>query len=124
MSQKIKSLKKYSFQFGQQSFGNWSEVEDEPILASVTQYDEQGRIVEEVKFDSGSEIEERHLYQYDSNNKVIEYKMEMPLDGVEETIRTQRNEKGQALAVQKFYGEDGSEKRSMHIMMMAKCNHF
>ena len=111
MAQKIKAIKKYSFEFSQQSFGNWSEIENEPVLASVTQYDEKGRIVEEVKYDADSEIEERHHYQYDNNNKVIEYKMEMPMDQVEETIRTKRNEKGQALFVQKFYGEDASEKK-------------
>ncbi len=112
MSEKIKSIKKYSFQFGQRSFGNWSEVEDEPVLSSVTNYDEQGRIEEEIKFDADGEIEERHHYTYDTNGKVIEYKMEMPLDEVEESTRTTRNEKGFALTVQKFYGDDAGEKRT------------
>ena len=111
MSEKIKAIKKYSFQFGQRSFGNWSEVEDEPTLASVSQYDEQNRLVEEIKYDQDGEIEERHRYQYDNNGRVVEYKMEMPLDGVEESTRTSRNEKSLATCIQKFYGDDGGEKR-------------
>lgn len=111
MSEKIKAIKKYSFQFGQRSFGNWADVEDEPVLSSITQYDEQAHLVEEVKYDSDGEIEERHHYKYDNAGRVVEYKMEMPVDEVEESTRTTRNEKGFATSIQKFYGEDGGEKR-------------
>ncbi len=111
MSEKIKSIKKYSFQFGQRSFGNWADVEDEPVLSSVTQYDEQGHLFEEIKYNSDGEIEERHHYKYDNAGRVVEYKMEMPLDEVEESTRTTRNEKGFATCIQKFYGDDGGEKR-------------
>ncbi len=127
MSEKIKSIKKYSFQFGQRSFGNWSEVEDEPVLASITQYDEQGRVVEEVKYDLDGEVEEHHHYKYDNAGRVIEYKMEMPSDEVEESTRTTRNEKGFATCIQKFYGEDGGEKREFsynHLDEIASILHF
>ena len=110
MPEKIKAIKKYSFQFPQHSFGSWSEVEDEPVLSSVSLYDELGRITEEIKYDADGEIEERHHYVFDSQGRVIEYKMEMPLDEVEEYTRTTRDEKGFALSIQKFYGEDSGEK--------------
>ena len=113
MSEKIKSIKKYSFQFGQRSFGNWSEVEEEPVLASVSQYDEQSRLTEEIKYDLEGEIEERHHYKYDNAGRIVEYKMEMPVEEVEESTRTTRNEKGFAVCIQKFYGQDGGEKKEI-----------
>jgi YD repeat-containing protein len=107
MSGKIKSAKKYTTQQQKLSFGN-SETEE--ILASESFYDQNGNLCEEIKSGDDHSENERHVFEYDAQGKLIRHVLELTTDGISETLVYTRDEKGRVVVDQKFYGDDPGEK--------------
>ena len=105
---KIKTIRKYSCKLKQDSFGVISG-EEQSTLAFETNYNPDNHVTREVRFSKTGEIEEIHDYTYDQNKKVVHHHWTMPLDGVEETEKMERDEKGRLLREIKLYGADEGE---------------
>ena len=105
---KIKILRKYSCKLKQDSFGSISG-EEERSLAFETTYNPDHMVTKEVRYNKANEIEEIHEYTYDANKKVTCHHWTMPLDGVEETEKMERDDKGRLTREVKMYEEEEGE---------------
>jgi hypothetical protein len=107
MSEKVKSVKKYTAIQQKLSFGN---SDGEEVLAAELFYDQQGNLTEEHKTGEDESEHEKHVFEYDSGGRLIKHILELTRDGISETLVYTRDEKGRILVDQKFYGEDPGEK--------------
>ena len=60
MAQSIKTVRRFNQLYRNFSFSELMAKADEEFLESVTEMDAKGNIVEESKFDSSGELEERN----------------------------------------------------------------
>ena len=103
----FKTIRKFSCKLKQASFGNLSNVEDRK-LAVETSFNQDGKVIREVRFNVDDEKEEIHDYTYNSNHKLMMHHWQMPLDGVEEAEKMERDEKDRLIREVKLYsGEEG-----------------
>lgn len=107
MSDKIRCVKKYTTIQQKLSFGN---SEPEEILASESFYDQNGNLLEEHKTGDDDSEHEKHIFEYDSNGRLLKHFLEITSEGISETIVYIRDEKGRVVSDQKFYGDDPGEK--------------
>lgn len=107
MSGKIKTSRKYTTRFKKMAFGGDPDGE---FLSHIIQYDDQGNMTEEIKFDPETGLPEKNIYSYDANGRMIAHQLIMEHDGISETFRFIRDDKGRVTTEVKFYGDDEGEK--------------
>ncbi len=104
---KLKTVKRFtkifkSLQFNSDA-GNGTE-----FLSLQSFYNEDGNLVEELKYFEDGTIDERNVYQWE-NKQLISHVIEMPQEGMKEEYRYLRTPEGKLTKEQKFYGEDPGE---------------
>jgi hypothetical protein len=109
MSRKIKSIKRYNRPFKPFTFGN-TEEGDEEYLESLTELDENGNAVTEIKYSDDGEMEDKNSYRYNQEGKLLEHTLLYAVEDVTERRMLTRNEKGLVLTEVKYYGDDSGER--------------
>jgi YD repeat-containing protein len=109
MSKKIKSIKRYNRPFKPFNFGN-AEVAETEYLESVTELDENGNTLIELKYSEDGEMEEKNSYRYNPDGKLLEHTLLYAVEDVTERRMLTRNEKGLLISEVKYYGDDSGEK--------------
>ena len=95
-------MKKYSGSLKELTSGNNKE-----FLSLQVHYD-NGKVSKELRYDKNSNLEEEHEFIYDENGKLIMHNWVMPQDEVEQSEKTERDEKGRVVReVKLYYGEEG-----------------
>jgi YD repeat-containing protein len=101
----VTRMKKYS---GSLKNLRGTEQQEEETLSLEIIYYPDGRTKEELRFNKNGQVEEQHEYIYDSGNRIIMHNWSMPLDEVEQSERTERDEEGRVTReVKLYYGEEG-----------------
>ncbi|MBK7911164.1 MAG: hypothetical protein KBB38_00660 [Bacteroidia bacterium] len=110
MAQSIKTVRRFNQLYRNFSFSELMAKADEEFLESVTEMDAKGNIVEESKFDSSGELEERNTYRFGPHGKLEEHVLFYAVDDVTERRVLQRDEKGLLLEEVRYYGDDTGER--------------
>ena len=111
MTQKkaVKSINKYATPIrSMMRAGTDSEFAAEYKVMTAT-FDEQGQLLEEIKYFDSGEIEEIHQYEYDKNGRVTLHKISIPGEGIEESFITERDANGNPLKITKMYADEVGE---------------
>lgn len=83
---------------------------DEEYLEFLAEFDGQGNVVRESKFDSSGELEERNEYRYSPGGKLIEHVLLFAIEDVTERRVLRRDEQDRLLEELKMYGDDTGER--------------
>ena len=110
MKKKIKSLKRYNQNYRNFNFSDLTSHADEEFVDMEVLFDDDGNIIEEIKYDSTGEIEEKNSYTFNSNGKLLTHTLLYALDDATEKRVLTRNEKGLLISEIKYYGDDTGEK--------------
>lgn len=110
MEKAIKTVRRFNQQYRTLSFSELMKKADEEYLEIVVQMDKDGRPVEESKFDSQGELEERNQYSYSAGGKLTEHILLYALDDVTERRVLTRGSKDLLLEEVKHYGDDTGER--------------
>jgi YD repeat-containing protein len=101
----VRKMKKYS---GSLKEIKNNELAGPEILTSETHYFPDGRIQQEFRYNRNGVVEEKHEYIYDEEGRILLHNWSMPMDEVEQSEKTERNEKGKVVReVKLYYGEEG-----------------
>lgn len=104
---KVKTMRKYSCKLKRNNFGSVNEDLESSLFIEIS-YHPDGRMEQELRYNKEGEVEERHEYIYDSGNKLILHNWSMPLDEIEQSEKTERDDKGRITReVKMYYGEEG-----------------
>jgi YD repeat-containing protein len=87
-----------------------SQEEQPEELTLEAKYNDKGLLISEWKLQHGETSAELHTYAYDPQGRLLLHQLEIPDEGIEEKFVTQRNANGQAVEIQKFYGDDPGER--------------
>jgi hypothetical protein len=110
MPKKIKSIKRFNQNFRNFNFSDLTSRADDEFLELEISMDENGNTLEEIKYMNDGSVEEKNSYTYDKNNKLISHVLFYELEDVTQRRVLSRDEKGNALSEEKFYGDDSGEK--------------
>src|SRR5436190_14613604 len=110
MSKKIKSIKRFNQSFRNFNFSDLTSRADDEFLELEIAMDENGNTLEEIKYMTDGSVEEKNSYTYDKNNKLTSHILFYELEDVTQKRILSRDEKGNALSEEKFYGDDSGEK--------------
>lgn len=81
---------------------------DKEMLSIEITYRADGKAEGELRYNTNGQVEEKHEYIYDDAARLIMHNWSMPIDEVEQSERTERDEKGRVLReVKLYYGEEG-----------------
>ncbi|MEP7264122.1 MAG: RHS repeat domain-containing protein [Bacteroidota bacterium] len=81
---------------------------DKEMLSIEIIYRADGKAEGELRYNTSGQLEEKHEYIYDDAGRLILHNWNMPIDEVEQSERTERDEKGRVLReVKLYYGEEG-----------------
>jgi hypothetical protein len=104
---KLKTVKRFTRIFKSLQF-NSNSAEGLEFLSLESVYDEEGKLLEEIKYREDGTMDERNLYRWE-NNQLVLHLIEMPDEGMREEYRYTRTDEGKLLKEQKFYGDDAGE---------------
>ncbi len=105
MNKKIKSVKMFRYDHTGTKDVN---PEEKGYKYSLTENDEKGNVVLEVKYNSDEELEDKYTYKYDDNNHIIEEIHYLSFKDIAEHKTYERDEKGKIIKAFKHYN-DGSK---------------
>ena len=109
MSAKIKSIKRFNQSYKNFTFSGTEGAAKEEFMDTAVQMDEQGNVVEEVKYGPGEIVEEKNSYSFDKEGRLLSHTLFYALDNVSEKRVLTRNDKGLLVQETKYYGEDVGE---------------
>lgn len=112
MAAKLKSIVRFTSHYKILNFTGAPEKDGE-FKSSLTLFDANGNLKEEVKYSPEGAVEERIVNIYDSQNKLIEESIHFVLDEAFEKRLIKRNEKGFAVEEEKIY-TDGTSERTIY----------
>ena len=101
-----KTIKRYNQNFKNFNFSDLSPIADIEYLEMVIEFDSEGKLLSEMKYQANGELEEENNYKYDVNGKLVEHHFFYAMDDARETVVMTRNEKGKLISEVKFYGTD------------------
>lgn len=104
---KLKTVKRFTKIFKSLQFNSNADNGAE-FLSLQSFFDEDGKLVEELKYFEDGTIDERNVYQWE-NKQLVSHIIEMPHEGMKEEYRYSRTPEGKLTKEQKFYGDDPGE---------------
>jgi hypothetical protein len=110
MTKKVKSIKRFNQNYKNFSFADLTSRADEEYLELNLLFDDKGNVIEESKFTSDGELEEKNSYEYNNDGKLLLHTLLYAVDDVTEKRVLTRNEKGNLISEIKYYGSDSGEK--------------
>ena len=105
MSKKIKSVRLFKHDDAGKKD---SDSVNKGYKYSMTDYDENGNIILEVRFNPDEELEDKYIYKYDKKNQLIEDIHYLTYKDIAEHKTYDMDEKGKIIKVYKHYN-DGSK---------------
>ncbi len=89
-------------------------LENESLNVEIT-YHPDGKVEKELRYQSNGNVEEEHEYIYDSSGRIVLHNWSMPMDEVEQSERTERDEQGKVIReVKLYYGEEGESSNYLY----------
>ena len=110
MSKKIKSVKRFNQNYRNFNFSDMTSRADEEFLEFEFVMDENGNTIEEIKYTADSQLEEKNTYAYYPNGKLHSHILLYAVEDVSQKRILTRNEKGNLISEEKYYGDDSGEK--------------
>ena len=110
MSKKIKSVKRFNQNYRNFNFSDMTSRADEEFLEFEFVMDENGNTIEEIKYTADSQLEEKNTYAYYPNGKLHSHILLYAVEDVSQKRILTRNEKGNLISEEKYYGNDSGEK--------------
>jgi hypothetical protein len=110
MSKKIKSIKRFNQHYRNFNFSDLTSRADAEVIELDVVLDENGNTLEEIKYGSDGQPEEKNSYTYDKKGKLLTHILLYVVEDVTQKRILTRNEKGNLLSEEKYYGDDSGEK--------------
>ncbi len=110
MSKKIKSIKRFNQNYRNFNYSEMTSIADDEFLEFEFLMDENGNTLEEIKYAADSSLEEKNTYTYYPYGKLHSHTLLYAVEDVSQKRILTRNEKGNLLSEEKYYGNDSGEK--------------
>jgi len=108
MTKKIKSLISYTYDF--QQFGVLRAQEFRKYIDSEEFFDEQGNVIEQIKYTQDGREEEKVINRYDEQNRLIMQERLFIINGTAERIEIYHNDGLGITEEKKYYDDEPGEK--------------
>lgn len=110
MTKAIKTIRRFNQHYKQFGFSDAQLKAEEEFLETVIDFDANGNVITESKFDSAGQLEEKNSYQYESHGKPVEHTILFAAEDMTEKRMFTRDDKGRLLEEIKYYGDDSGER--------------
>ena len=108
MAKKIKSVISYTYDF--QQFGVLRSQDFKKYLDSKEFFDEQGNVIEQIKYTPDAKEEERTINHYDEKNRLTKQVREFIQNGTTESVEVNHNDALGITEEIRFYNGEAGEK--------------
>jgi len=112
MNKKIKSVKMFRYDHSGTKDIN---PEEKGYRYSLTEHDEKGNVVLEVKYNSDEELEDKYTFKYDENDHVIEEIHYLTFKDIAEHKTYERDKKGKIVKAFKHYNDGSKDTIEYHF---------